>query len=164
MATPIEKATAMATPKEETTAKPRQYHLLCDTMSCDACEEAVVATLSGIPNVIKVEASREKGTIVVSTNSCNSCIDCQCCKCEPGSCEVCRCCGCGVDKYLAALEDIDHHATYPMKKKPSIKLGEKRLSFCKFPEKFDLTLALAFGIACFAVGVMLKSTSTTRQT
>jgi copper chaperone CopZ len=163
MASPQRESKSSMIPKEEAITQPKQYHLLCDTMSCDACEAAVVATLSSIPNVSKVEASRAQGTIVVSTNSCNSCVDCQCCQCDPCSCEVCRCCACGVDKYLAALEDIDHHATYPTTKKSDTPSESRRASLWKFPQNIDISIALALGVACFAIGSMLKGMNSTLQ-
>ena len=148
---PKEAANA-ATPKEEAKLKLKQYHLCCDTMTCASCEEAVVAALKDLPNVVRVDTSKEFGTIVVTASSCNSCADCKCCKCDPCSCEVCRCCACGVDKYLNALEEIDHHATYPLKKKkaptPFFKLSP-----------INTKLAIAFAVACFAAGSMLRNSN-----
>ena len=123
---------------------PKDYHLICTTMSCSACENAIESAIKDLPNVTAVKADAKTGTVVVTAASCNSCEDCKCCKCDPCKCLVCRCCRCGVDKYMATIEKAGHKATYP---------GSSSATFGTL--KFDLPVVLALEAACLAVGYMI---------
>jgi len=149
---------------EEASSKPHKntYVLLCDSMTCLSCEEAIEKSLKELPNIEAVKANRASGTITVTkAKGCASCAgSCSCCNCSPCSCETCRCCSCGVDELLKVLEDIDHHATYPqIKTSPSAKIkriSDKINGGIKSLPQVNVALAVAFGVGCFAVGYMAK--------
>ena len=135
-----------------------EYVLLVDSMTCENCEEAIEKALSELPNVAMVKADRVTGTVTITTaKGCSSCgSSCQCCQCSPCTCDVCRCCSCGVDQYLKVLDEIDHRATYPQPRKNKGVSSKIREGIKAIPQ-VNGGLALAFGVACFAVGFMMPT-------